>query len=61
MTDLTEDNKKEMARLAEYFPFRIVWGMINKDTGEFFAYADMALRHYNMAVKAGHIVYRFVK
>ena len=37
-------------------PFRIVWGMIDKDTKEFSVHADYDKRKMNKAVRSGHVV-----
>ena len=48
----------EVARLKQYFPFRIVWAMLDKNTGEFEAYTHYNRRKMNAAVLQGHHVFQ---
>lgn len=54
---MTSEQKQEMMNLKKYFPFRIVWSKINKDTGEFESFADKTKAKMNKAVREGHQVF----
>ena len=56
--NLTPEQEKELRRVKEYFPYRIVWGMLNKDTKEFFCTANHTKRQMNKAVREGHTVFK---
>lgn len=43
----------EMARLKQYFPFRIVWGAIDPRTGEFRCSANPKRRQANDLIRKG--------
>ena len=47
----------ELQRLKSYFPYRIVWGMIDKETGAWEAIASQTKRHLNKAIRDGHAIF----
>lgn len=53
---MTDQQKQEIILMKTRLPFRIVWGMINKDTQEFSVHADYDKRKMNKAIRAGHHV-----
>ena len=53
---LTTKQQNELARLKAYFPFRVVFGVLDKDTGEFSAYAKTTMHTANRMVRLGHTV-----
>lgn len=57
----TAEQTAELARLKQYFPYRIVWGGIDADTGEFYTGADCDRRKLNafLRKKPGNIVATF--
>lgn len=54
---MTPEQKQKMMNLKKYFPFRIVWSRINKDTGEFEVFADKTKARMNRTVREGHQVF----
>jgi hypothetical protein len=52
----TESQIKELANLKGYMPFRIVFGCIDKATGEFSAYAKTTMHTANKLARQGHHV-----
>jgi hypothetical protein len=54
---LNDHQANEMARMKAYFPYRIVFGVIDKDTGEFFVYAKPTRHTMNKMVREGHQVF----
>lgn len=57
-SELSPEQFAEVARLKRFFPFRIVWAMLDKNTGEFEAYAHYNRRKMNAAVRRGHHVFQ---
>lgn len=57
MNELTQEQQSEMRRLKSYFPYRIVWAVINK-AGEFAAYATSDKRAMNKELRAGNSVFQ---
>ena len=55
--ELTPAQVSELRRLKAYFPFRIVFGVINKDTGEFEAWAKPTMHAANRLAREGHYVF----
>jgi hypothetical protein len=55
---LTDNQSMELARLKQYFPYRIVWGAIHPSTGEWFASANTTKRQMNGYVKNGWVVFQ---
>jgi hypothetical protein len=51
--ELTEKQIEEMKRVQQYFPFRIVWASVNKETGVFEVQASVNRRALNAAVRSG--------
>jgi len=47
----------EMRRMKMYFPYRIVFGVIDKDTNEFFVYSKPTKHVANRLAREGHAVY----
>lgn len=56
MQTLTNEQTLELARLKAYFPYRIVFCVIDKDTGKFESYAKTTMHTANKAARNGHIV-----
>jgi len=54
---LTSEQRQELARLQAYYPYRIIYGMIDKDSGEFFASAVISMRIPNKMAREGHKVF----
>jgi hypothetical protein len=55
--ELTESQTQELARLKAYFPYRIIYGMIDKTTGQFTASAVQNMRIPNKLTRDGHTVF----
>ncbi len=55
--ELTAEQTAELKRLKAYFPYRIVFGVIDKDTGAFEAWANSTMRIANQRARAGHHVF----
>jgi len=54
---LTEAQKAEIYRIKSYYPYRIAYGMIDKDTGKFEAHASTSMRIPNKLTREGHLVF----
>lgn len=54
---LTKEQKEELAKLKEHFPYRIVFGVIRKDTGEFQAWCKTTMASANCLARKGHNVF----
>lgn len=54
---LTEDQLAQMRQVKSLAPYRLVWAMVDKDTGEFAVYAAFDRRQANRAAREGHRVY----
>ena len=54
---MDESQISELARLKAYFPFRIVFGVIRTDTGEFEAHTCRTMARAKRLVREGHRVY----
>ena len=54
---LNDKQIKEIERLKNYFPYRIVFGVIDKETKLFEVRACKTKAPLNKAVKAGHSVF----
>jgi len=52
----TEQNKAELSNLKNWFPYRIVFGVIDSVTGEFSAYAKTTMHTANNLARKGHHV-----
>lgn len=53
---LNDEQLKELQRLKAYFPFRIVFGVIDQD-GKFEAYAKTTMHTANSLSRKGHSVF----
>ena len=53
---MTEEQLNEIVLMKTRLPFRIVWGMLHKDTHVFSVYAHYTRRQMNKAARAGHYV-----
>ena len=53
---MNEQQMNEIILMKTRLPFRIVWGMLHKDTHEFSVHADFDKRKMNKAVRSGHLV-----
>ncbi len=56
---LTKEQTEELARLKAHFPYRIVFGVIRKDTGAFEARARSTMTVANRLAREGHTVLVF--
>lgn len=56
---LTKEQTEELARLKAHFPYRIVFGVIRKDTGAFEAWCKPTMAVANRLVREGHTVLVF--
>jgi len=54
---LTTEQHNELSRLKDYFPFRIVFGVLNKDSGDFATYAKTTMHTANRLARQGHKVF----
>jgi hypothetical protein len=54
---LTTDQENQLKRLKQYFPYRIIFGVIYP-TGEFETYAEHDKRKMNKFVKLGYTVFK---
>lgn len=52
-----ETQKAELLRIKRMLPFRIAWGMFDKDTGEWSVSASFDRRAANKATRQGHTVF----
>ena len=57
---MTEEQQEQLKRLAEYFPYRIVFAVIMPD-GEFRTYAETNKRRLNNFLRKGYTVYTIQK
>ena len=57
VAELTEAQIAEMRRTKQYFPYRIVFGVLDKDTGEFSVWAKPTKHAMNRLVREGHAVF----
>lgn len=55
---LTREQEIELRRIKAYFPYRIVWGQINPQTGEFSAHGTLDKRAMNKAARSGMLIFR---
>ena len=54
--EFTPMQVKELENLKNWFPFRIVFGVIDKDTSEFSAYAKTTMHTANKLARHGNFV-----
>lgn len=54
---MNDKQHAELARLKAYFPYRIVFGVIDKNTGEFFSYCKTTMHAANKLAREGHTVW----
>lgn len=57
VAELTEAQIAEMRRTKQYFPYRIVFGVFDKDTGEFSVWAKPTKHAMNRLAREGHAVF----
>lgn len=55
--ELTQDQINQIQRLKQCFPYRIIYGIIDKDTKEFNSYAVTSMRIPNKLSREGHTVF----
>ena len=53
---VTQAQYEELARMKAYYPFRIVFGVIDKDTQEFEVWCKTTMHVPNKKVREGHTV-----
>ena len=56
MRNITESEIKELERLKMYFPYRHVFGVVDKNTNQFSAYACKTKHQANKKTREGHYV-----
>lgn len=54
---LTELQQQQVINLKDCFPFRICFGALNPDTGEFLTRADYNKRFMNKLLRQGWLVF----
>lgn len=54
---LTDSQIEELQRLKDYFPYRIIFGVIDKDTGEFEAWCKTTNHVLNRKLRECHSVF----
>ena len=54
---LTKTQIAEIHRVKSFYPYRIAYGMIDKDTGGFEAHATTSMRIPNKLTREGHLVF----
>jgi len=54
---LNNKQERELRRLKQYFPYRIVFGVLDKVTGKFEAYATTTKHTANRLAREGHQVF----
>lgn len=54
---MTNEQTQEAMRMKQYFPFRIVFGVIDRDTKEFSVYAKPTMHTANKLAREGHSVW----
>jgi hypothetical protein len=54
---MNANQEQQMMTMKSYFPFRIVWGKIDKNTGAFEVFANVTKHAMNKAVRDGHKVW----
>jgi hypothetical protein len=55
--ELTQDQINQMQQMKQHFPYRIIYGMIDKNTSEFFTSVVTNMRIPNKLSKEGHTVF----
>lgn len=58
-TTLTDAQRAELATLKAHFPYRIVFGVIRKDTGAFEAWCKTTMHSANCLARKGHNVFLY--
>lgn len=53
---MTQEQLNEIVLMKTRLPFRIVWGMLHKDTHVFSVHANYTKRQMRKAVRDGHYV-----
>ncbi|MDD3984250.1 MAG: hypothetical protein PHU54_10015 [Candidatus Omnitrophica bacterium] len=56
-TGLTKTQEAEIYRIKSFYPYRIAYGIIDKDTGKFEAHAVTSMRIPNKLIREGHEVF----
>ncbi len=56
---LTVSQLAELQRLKSHYPYRIIYGMIDRETQRFEAYAVTSMRIPNKLAREGHAVVIF--
>ena len=57
MADLTEEQKSQVYFMKAHFPYRIAYGVFDKDTGEFTVSAATSMKMPNKLTREGHKVF----
>ena len=58
---LTEKQDAEIKRVKQYFPYRIVFGVIDKDTEAFDVYTKPTMHTANRLARLGHSVFVYTR
>lgn len=56
-TGLTKAQEAEIFRVKSFYPYRIAYGVIDKDTGKFEAHATTTMRIPNRLTREGHKIF----
>ena len=56
--ELSQQQIAEVAKMKQYFPFRIAYGALNPQTGEFFASAATTMLPLNKRIREGWLVWQ---
>ena len=56
-TELTANQQEEIQRLKRYFPYRLIFTVVDKDTGVWEAHPVQDMRIPNKLTREGHQVY----
>jgi hypothetical protein len=54
---LTPEQIDQMKRVKSYFPYRIIWSEINKETKEFSCFGSYTKRAMNASARKGNAVF----
>lgn len=53
---MTNEERLSIINIKKWQPFRIVWKMLHKDTGEFSLHSNTTKHSIRAAARAGHLV-----
>lgn len=55
--NIQPQHEQELLNLKRWRPYMIVWGMYDKDTGEWFMYAKPTKHLMNKKLREGHTIF----